>query len=274
MRVLPFFKMSGSGNDFLIMDNRSGLLNGVDLVELARHACRRHESVGADGLIVIEAAAGADFKWQFFNSDGSVAAMCANGGRCAARYAFINGIAGPTMRFLTGAGMVEAEVRGSVVKLGLTQARGLKCDFSLGVGGEALSLSSINAGVPHAILFVDDVEKVDVGGLGRAIRWHEQFGPEGTNVDFVQVKDRGRLAIRTYERGVEGETLACGTGAVAAALVAAWKGMVDSPVWLHTRGGEILTVYFEKSHMGFEQVHLEGEVRAVCQGELWDEALR
>ncbi len=270
---LPFAKLSGSGNDFILMDNRRGVLDSLDLPALARNVCRRQLSVGADGLIVIEPSATADFSWRFLNSDGSGADMCGNGGRCAARFAHLLGIAPASMRFETGAGIVAAEVRGPIVKLELTRPRDLKMDMVIAAEGMEYSASFVNTGVPHTVIFVQDVRMVDVEKKGRLIRHHQAFLPAGTNVNFATVLDRGRIRLRTYERGVEGETMACGTGSAATAMVA-WRQKLTGPlVEIETSGGEVLIIHIEtEGDAEAPRLYLEGKTILVCRGEIDAEA--
>jgi diaminopimelate epimerase len=269
---IPFMKMSGSGNDFILIDHRRPLLDRNRMKKFAQKVCRRRTSVGADGLIFIERSKKADFKWQFFNADGSEAEMCGNGGRCAARFAYLKGIADSSLTFETLAGILSAQVHGKRVKLEMTKPFGLKLDEKISIKGKGLTISRINTGVPHAVLFLENLEGVDVRGMGGAIRNHPHYAPRGTNANFVVVKNRSRLWVRTYERGVEDETLACGTGAVAAALVAALKGLVKSPVSIRTRGGEVLTVYFEIDGKEIGKVFFEGDVHIIYEAEMWEEA--
>lgn len=270
---IPFSKLNGSGNDFLLIDARDGALDGIDRPAFASKVCDRTRSVGADGLIVIEASRSADFRWDFYNADGSRAEMCGNGGRCAARFAAARKIAGPEMAFETLAGTIRACVSGRRVKLQMTRPSGLAVDRSLSLGGESLVYSFLDTGVPHAVLFVPDVSRVDVAGIGRGVRRHEAFAPRGTNVNFAQPRD-GELLVRTYERGVEGETLACGTGAVASAILAAVRGIASPPVTVRTSGGEILKVYFDAGKEGFGEVYLEGDTSWTFDGRLFEEAYR
>jgi diaminopimelate epimerase len=265
-------KMSGSGNDFILIDHREPFLKEDRLKNFIQKICRRRVSVGADGLILIERSKKADFKWRFYNADGSEAEMCGNGGRCAARFASLKGIAGPSLKFETLAGILSGEVDGKKVKLEMTKPFGLKLDETILVDGEERIFSSINTGVPHAVLFVEDLEGLDIVPIGRAIRFHPCFSPAGTNADFVRLEKGSQLSIRTYERGVEDETLACGTGAVAAALVAAFKGLVKSPVSIKTRGGEMLAVYFEIEAEEVKRVFFEGDVHVIYEAEMWEEA--
>jgi len=271
--AIEFFKMSGSGNDFILIDNRDHSLVVDDIERFARTICERKLSVGADGLIVIENSDRADFRWRFFNADGSEVEMCGNGGRCAARFAWVKGIAQEKMSFETIAGIIDAEVKGDTVKLGLTVPYNLKIDYTILVEDRIIEVNSINTGVPHVVHFVHDLDHYDVFHAGRMIRYHSQYQPEGTNANFVEVIDRHAIRIRTYERGVEDETLACGTGAVASALISFAKGLIESPVEARVRSGEILKIYFKKTSGGFEDIHLEGKTKIVYQGLLCEEAL-
>jgi diaminopimelate epimerase len=269
---IPFMKMSGSGNDFILIDHREPFLKEDRLKEFIRKVCQRRVSVGADGLILIERSKKADFKWRYYNADGSEAEMCGNGGRCAARFAHLKGITGPSLEFETLAGILSAQVDGKRVKLEMTKPFDLKLDETIYIDEEEMIFSSINTGVPHAVFFVENLEGVDILRIGRIIRFHSHFKPSGTNADFVRLEKGARLSIRTYERGVEDETLACGTGVVATALVAAFKGLVKSPVSVKTRGGEVLTVFFEIEGKQVRKVFFEGEVHIVYEAEMWEEA--
>jgi diaminopimelate epimerase len=269
---IPFMKMSGSGNDFILIDHRKPILNENEMKDFARKVCQRRVSVGANGLILIERSEKADFKWRFFNSDGSEPEMCGNGGRCAARFAWLKGIAGPSLTFETLAGILSAQVDGERVKLEMTKPFGLKLDERISIEGKEMVISSINTGVPHAVFFLDDIDGADVFRIGRAIRYHPHFTPAGANANFVRCENPSRLSIRTYERGVEDETLACGTGVVASALVAAFKGLVKSPVSIKTRGGETLNVHFEIKAGEVKRVFFEGDVHIIYEAEMWEEA--
>jgi diaminopimelate epimerase len=269
---IPFMKMSGSGNDFILIDHREPILDEDKMKEFVRKVCQRRVSVGADGLILIEQSEKADFKWRYFNADGTEAEMCGNGGRCAARFAWLKRIAGSSLTFETLAGILSAQVDGKRVRLEMTRPYGLKLDEIILIEGKKHTLSSINTGVPHAVIFLEDLEGVDVVRMGKAIRYHPQFAPAGTNANFVRVENSSQLSIRTYERGVEDETLACGTGVVASALVSAFKGLVKSPVSIKTWGGEILTVYFELEAGDVKRVFFEGDVHIIYEAEMWEEA--
>ena len=269
---ISFYKMSGSGNDFIIIDNRDLSLPVADVPDFVRKVCRRKISVGADGLFLIEPSAIADFKWQFFNSDGSVAEMCGNGSRCVARFAHHMGFAGPEMSFETLAGIITAYVKGDRVKVRLTDPSLLQQDVKLVLAGGDCGVDVIDTGVPHAVCFVEFVETVNVRAAGREIRNHEFFQPRGTNANFAYVFDRHTMKVRTYERGVEDETLACGTGVVASVLAAAGRNLIDSPVEVTVQSGEILRVYFSREDDRFREIYLEGKVKMVYQGMLFEEA--
>ncbi len=278
---IRFTKMTGSGNDFIIIDNRALKLPKEHGRELARLACRRKMSVGADGLILIENDNQVDFRWQFFNADGSDAEMCGNGARCAARFARLKGIVDKDrLSFRTLAGLVEAQIFGERAKIRMPQPHGMEIDFPVQLDDRLVHLSFINTGVPHAVFFADSqaqLEELDVFELGRRIRFHQRFQPAGSNADFVFVSSPRHISIRTYERGVEAETLACGTGAIAAALLAAAKNCVASPVEVLTRSGETLIIHFDKisqeGGINFSDVCLEGDAKVVYDAELWDETL-
>jgi diaminopimelate epimerase len=225
--------------------------------------------VGADGLIVIVRSKKADFKWRFFNSDGSEAEMCGNGSRCAARFATIRKIAPRKMSFETLAGIIRAEVKKDTVRVQLTGAADRRMNIPVSLNFGSRIGHFVNTGVPHVVYISNNLEVEDVQSIGSATRWHASFKPAGTNVNFIQIDGPHKLRIRTYERGVEGETLACGTGAVAAALIAASLERAKSPVTVITRGGDKLVVTFQRDGDGFTDLHLEGEVVVACEGMLY-----
>jgi diaminopimelate epimerase len=272
MKPITFYKMSGSGNDFIIIDNRSRIIDGLDLPKFIRAVCRRKMAVGADGLILIEPSDKADFRWQFFNSDGSRAEMCGNGARCAARFAVVNGIAKANLSFETDAGVVAGQVEGDRARVKMPDPMDLRLDYAIELKTGPVTVSSINTGVPHVVIMRDSVAEVDVFNLGREIRNHKAFAPAGTNVNFICRKGQGQLAIRTYERGVEDETLACGTGSIAGALVTSSKLDWNSPIDLTTRSGEVLRIHFNKNENVFDNVYLEGDARIIYTAQLGEEA--
>jgi len=270
---MRFAKLQGSGNDFVVIDNRDGKVEeflrslNLDIREFVERVCTFHTGVGADGLILIENPENPEnhFKWQFFNSDGSVAEMCGNGSRCAVRFAFDEGIVGKEVRFETLAGVIRAYVLdgGKRIKVQLTPPKDYR-EVSLNLDTQSIEGHFINTGVPHFVAIVNDLEKIDVKELGKAIRFHPEFQPKGTNVNFIEREGDDAIRIRTYERGVEGETLACGTGATASAIVAYKKGIVSKkPVRVLTKGGEVLAIDFDDE---FKEVFLEGGVVRVFDG--------
>ena len=272
---MEFAKLQGSGNDFIVVDNRDERFyeflekTGLCLKEFVVKVCERHKGIGADGFILIEEPEDPsnDFRWQFFNSDGSEAEMCGNGSRCAVRFCYDLGIVDEEVRFETKAGVVRARVLdgGRRVKVQLPEPS-VPAEKEIEVGGRKVCGVFLNTGVPHFVVPVEDIEGVDVIGLGRSIRFHPEFGPSGTNVDFIEKEGRASIRIRTYERGVESETLSCGTGATASALVAHMKGIVDGrSVDVLTRSGEVLKVEFTED---MKLVFLEGPVYKVFEGNL------
>ncbi|MCF8055450.1 MAG: diaminopimelate epimerase [Desulfocapsa sp.] len=274
---VPFAKMSGTGNDFIVIDHRNPLVPEEDQTEFVSRVCRRMFSVGADGVIFIEGSESADFSWRFYNGDGSVAEMCGNGARCAARFAYARGIAEKKMSFETVAGIIEAEVLddGEEVSLLMTQPFDFRTGIEVELGGSKRTLCFMNSGVPHAVLFMDEGTDIAVKKWGREIRFHELFQPAGSNVNFVQSLAEGGIRVRTYERGVEDETMACGTGAVAAAIFAASEGIASSPVSVTTSGGDQLTIVFDLQEDGTaENVYLQGPARIIYIGQLTAEALK
>jgi diaminopimelate epimerase len=271
MPGIPFAKYQGAGNDFLFIDNRAGLVPDASKADLARAACPRRTAVGGDGLVFIEDDPKLDFRWDFYNADGSSAEMCGNAARCAALYASAIGIAGSPMRFRTVAGPIRAELTAAGARVQLTDADAPGRFEALPVAEETVSGWSVNTGVPHAVLPVEDLEAVDLQRIGAAVRYHERFAPAGTNVNVVTRLPEGGLAIRTYERGVEGETLACGTGVTAAAIVAAEAWDLRPPVSVRTRVGDVLRVDYRREGDRIVEVTLEGPARRVYTGEI-DEA--
>lgn len=264
---IPFTKMSGSGNDFVVIDNRSPVIPDDRKRDFVKKVCEPKSSVGADGVIFIEDSDTVDYKWDFYNNDGSSAEMCGNGGRCVARYAVEKGIAGTQHSFETTAGVISAEVDGPMVKVKLTEPEGLRKNIEINFDGQQYAVDYLNTGVPHAIVFSENVDEEDVQAIGRNIRYHEVFAPAGTNVDIVEKTDGG-LKVRTYERGVEGETLACGTGCVASAILASQRFEIESPVPVTTRGGEILKVHIEQANGDMPAVYLEGMTKITFEGHI------
>jgi diaminopimelate epimerase len=280
---IPFFKMNGSGNDFVVIDNRTGLIPEGSEGELTRLVSRRRLAVGADGIVLIEhpdPSSDADFRWRYINADGSEGEMCGNGAMCGARFAFLNDIAPATCTFDTESGPIHAEVDtnqdGLRVSLAMIQPGPIRHDLAITAAGHDLTLHALQVGVPHAVLIVPDADAFPSHGtfneVGRAVRLDPAF-PAGTNLNVITIRDHQTLRMRTYERGVEDETLACGTGAVASAVVATALNLVAPPVTVITSSGRPLTVDFTWTTNCPHNVRLTGEARVVATGEIWPEAL-
>jgi len=287
MKNIKFTKMSAAGNDFVVVEDS-------DLCGLAGKICDRRYGIGADGMLLLEKTVKADIRMRIFNPDGSEVDMCGNGARCAAVYYtyMLSAIRYPLIKIETKAGILEAKIDGDMVKLKMSDPHSMKLDISLVIArnderkrgvtkqspcskseialgtlclrNDVMVVNFINTGVPHAVIFVDDLENIDVDKLGRAIRNSERFAPKGANVDFVKVLGKDKIAVRTYERGVEAETLACGTGCVAAAILSGAGRSVD----VVTHGGEILKVCFEKKGAKVSNVWLEGSAKIVYKGRM------
>lgn len=271
---LAFSKMAGGGNDFVVIDNRQGRIG--DAIELTRRICTRALSVGADGLILIESSPRATLKMRYYNADGSWGAFCGNGTRCAARFAFLNVIAGRHMTIETDAGIVTADIgEGSSVLITMPTPQSFREQRPVRVGEQSLNGSSILVGVPHYVLFLrEGLWKQDIVPLGRAIRKSPELQPDGgANVNFVVVRDEHAIEVRTYERGVENETLACGSGVVASAVTSALFGKVKSPVAVKTRSGITLEVSFAMRGGSAEEVRLRGDARLIYKSALTPETL-
>ncbi|MDR3306480.1 MAG: diaminopimelate epimerase [Endomicrobium sp.] len=259
MMEIKFSKLTAAGNDFVLIDNRTNIVPESDYQTLAKKLCDRKYSIGGDGLILLEKSSCKDFKMKYFNSDGSHASMCGNGGRSVAKFAYDLGVADSKMVFETDAGIINADILSeNKVKLDLYDPKDLKRDIKIETNDRFFDIDFINTGVPHAVIFVDDIEKVDVFKYGREIRYHETFAPFGANVNFVQVAKNNTLFARTYERGVEDETLACGTGITASGVISVLKGFAKSPVNVIAKGGDKLSVSMMVENDKISDVVLEG----------------
>jgi diaminopimelate epimerase len=265
---IKFTKMSGAGNDFVMIDNTEQKL--VLSSEQIARLCNRHFGIGADGVLFAEPGINdADFQMIYHNADGSLADMCGNGARCFARFVqpLKKGIA-DRVTFQTGAGRIEAQFHGSDVAINMTAPHSLNTHIKLLTSTGEWLVHFINTGVPHVVCFVNNVENIPVLSLGAEMRHHAEFGPKGANINFVEKISLHRIKIRTYERGVEGETLACGTGVVAAAVMAHKLLGIALPVSVAVRSGEILTAHFEQNGDNFREVILQGPATTVFTGEI------
>lgn len=266
--MLDFTKMNGAGNDFVLIDNR---LRKIRLTrEQIVKLCHRQRGIGADGLfLLVPCQSGkANWAWEFYNSDGSSAEMCGNGARCFARFTkALVGIDGG-FTFETGAGVIAATFDGDRVTINLTAPKDERLGEEIETSQGELIVHSLNTGVPHVVIFVPDADQAMVQELGREIRFHKHFAPKGANVNFVEVLSPHRIRVRTYERGVEGETLACGTGVTASALIAARVEGFKSPVSVQVQGGDTLQVSFEETLGHFSHVRLTGPADFVFEGKI------
>lgn len=271
MTQIPFMKLSGAGNDFVVINNLEGIVS-YENTDFVKKICQRRMSVGADGILLVEHAEGVDFKMRYFNADGGEVETCGNGARCISKFAYVNGIAPKRMRFETKAGIYESEIVGSDVKVRMSDPTDIRLNFPLQLKDGVHNVCFANSGVPHVVFFVEDLERTSVVDLGRQTRYHDDFKPAGTNANFIRIKNPQAIDIRTYERGVEDETLACGTGAIAAAVVSALLGKVTPPVALQTASGSVLKIHFDLANGVAKNVHLEGDARIIYSGELTKDA--
>ena len=262
---MKFWKMSGAGNDFVLL--AGGGPRGAAAGGLARRLCDRRLSIGADGLLLVRRARPGVISVRYFNADGS-AAFCGNGSRCAALWAFLNGLAPRSFELSTAAGTLPVEIAGGGrVRMRMPDVKKVSLRHPGRWPAGVREVHFLDTGVPHAVVPVKDVGRVDVPALGRLLRRHRAFGPAGANVDFAEIRG-GRVLVRTYERGVEDETLACGTGITAAAIALALSGAVEPPVALRSRSGEDFTVSLEPSGAGASGITIEGPARLVFAGEM------
>ena len=266
-KMLRFTKMNGAGNDFVMIDNRAGevRLAPQQIVRI----CDRHRGVGADGILLLENGSnGADFRMRYYNRDGGEAEMCGNGARCFARFANKVAKAPTKISFQTPAGLIRGQLEGELVTLQMSEPKDLELGIDLNAKGTKEHVHFINSGVPHVIVPVSKVEGVDVRKRGEALRRHEKFSPAGANVNFIEKVGPKKISIRTYERGVEDETLACGTGVVASALIFAATEPVDGPIGIIVRSGSELSVDFKRAGNRFTNVTLTGPAEFAFEGEI------
>jgi diaminopimelate epimerase len=266
--TVRFTKMNGAGNDFVLIDNRHGnvKLSREDVIKI----CHRQRGVGADGLMLLVPAreGKADWAWDFYNNDGSTAEMCGNGARCFARFIQKHAGGNGKTSFETIAGVIRATFEGERVRVNLTDPKDVRLNEQVELSIGKTAIHSLNTGVPHAVIFVPDADKAMIQNIGPEVRFHKHFAPRGTNVNFVQVLGPGQIRVRTYERGVEGETLACGTGVTASALITAKLHGFSSPVTVKVQGGDTLEVSFREESAAFKDVHLTGPADFVFEGEI------
>ncbi|MGD9014642.1 MAG: diaminopimelate epimerase [Candidatus Omnitrophota bacterium] len=267
MRQINFTKMVASGNDFVVIDSKDcDSIRRLGL--LARQICDRKYGIGADGLLIVEKANRARLKMRIFNPDGTEPDMCGNGIRCVSFWWKAKIKKAKIMSIETKAGIIESQVNKDKVKVRMTDPKNIKLDLPIKINKRTIRVNFINTGVPHTVIFAQGLDNIDVVNIGRQIRNHAHFLPMGTNVDFVQIIDDDNIKIRTYERGVEDETLACGTGTVAAALITSYRLMATGcrKLNVYTKSGEVLRVEFNKIDNKFKDVWLAGKARVVYRG--------
>ena len=259
--------MHGAGNDFILVDDREQTFPADDPAGCERVASRR-TGVGCEGIILIQPSESADFRMRFFNPDGSEVEMCGNGARCVARLAYDLGVASSAMAFDTVAGVIRAEVLEDQIRLEMTDPHGWQFDAPIVFGEKKYTRHFVDSGVPHVVVPVENLATLDVQAFGAAIRYHPDYAPQGTNANFIEVTGPAALSIRTYERGVEAETLACGTGIVAAALIAGKLGLVTPTVTVTPASGDPIEVNYEVTVDGAEHVTMRGPAVHVFSGTL------
>lgn len=278
--VLKFWKMNGAGNDFVVLNNLEEHLPAELLPQIARTLCERHLSIGADGLMVVDAPTqGGDYKMLFFNSDGSVGEMCGNGARCICRYGYENGLAGETQTVETTAGIVTGRRIGSrLYRIRLNDPTTVKLDSSIDVDGIRYACSYVelgDPGLPHAVVPYHDLKNADeneLRELGRKIRWHSAF-PKGANVNFYEIIGEDHIFERTFERGVEDFTYACGTGTGSLVTVLTLQGKVSGHGVRVDMTGGTLVIDTERQGSKITDLYLTGPTNIVCKGEVTDEDL-
>lgn len=264
-KMLRFIKMNGAGNDFVMIDNRSGevRLQPEQIVRI----CDRHRGVGADGILLLENGSnGADFRMRYYNRDGGEAEMCGNGARCFARFANKIAAAPAKVSFQTPAGLIRGELHGELVTLQMSEPKDLRLNRDLVTKAGNERVHFINSGVPHVVVPVSKIADVDVRKRGAALRYHKEFSPAGANANFIEKRGAKEILVRTYERGVEDETLACGTGVVASALIFAATENIDGPISVTVRSGSELSVDFKRAGNGFSDVTLTGPAEFAFEG--------
>jgi diaminopimelate epimerase len=274
---INFTKLVASGNDFILVDLRNKYLRS-DFRKIAIKICNRRFGIGADGLLVLEKSKRAIARMRIFNSDGSEAEMCGNGARCVVYFlANTTPRAKGEIKIETRAGILSAQTGKEEVKINMTQPKNIKLGLTVKLRSHSLKLNFINTGVPHTVILCEGLERIDVFSLGKLIRFHKRFKPAGTNVNFIEPVQLDKIKIRTYERGVEEETLACGTGSVAAAIIYVLKLMAagllkkdgEFVTNVITASGETLKIYLKINKNKIKDVWLQGRARVICKGEFY-----
>lgn len=258
----PFAKYAGCGNDFILFDNRKGIID-LDPATI-RQLCHRQWGIGADGIILLELTPLADFKMRIFNADGSEAEMCGNGLRCLIKFIQLLGDQRTIFRIEVGNQVLRGSIQGNLICIDMPSPTNIRW----GIPMQGLEVHSINTGVPHAVIFMDQIDQIDLNEWGPFIRHHSEFAPQGTNVNLAEVSNH-EIKIRTYERGVENETLACGTGATAVALAAAYQHRLKGPLQIQTASKECLTIDFHFDEDTFSNVTMTGPANLIFEGNIF-----
>ncbi len=264
---VPFAKYSGCGNDFIIIDNRAAFFPTTHPALIAQ-LCQRRTGIGADGIILLENSTTADFRMRIFNADGSEAEMCGNGARCLMKFIQELGIPLAHCTLETKQDRIRLSVKQDLVSVEMPLPSDMRWNYEIPLEGKAWTLHSLNTGVPHAVLFVDDLEADHWMTLAPKFRYHHAFSPKGTNVNFARVEAPGMVRIRTYERGVENETLSCGTGAVATAIAASRLYALTPPIIVWPRSNDSLQIDFEWKGETVKNVTMTGPAIQIFRGEL------
>jgi diaminopimelate epimerase len=270
-KKINFMKMSGAGNDFIIIDNRNNLIT-QDINLLAKKLCSRRYSIGADGLILVENSKKANFRSKFYNADGTEFNLCGNGGRCVARFAFINVIASKRMSIETNAGCLSAEILSNSVKLQIPLPINIEMNKIIEVDEKKIKGHLIKIGDPHFIAFAKNLNEMPFEAIARKMRHSKSFGSEGSNIDLIMLKRENRIIIRTFERGVEQETPACGSGCVSAAIALYYLKYPYLTYIFETKSGFPLTVQLITENDTISKIMLEGDARVIYKGEAYPEA--
>ncbi|MBW7887048.1 MAG: diaminopimelate epimerase [Bacteroidetes bacterium] len=270
---IPFTKMSGAGNDFVVVDNRTKLI--TDPENFSKSACHRHLGIGADGVLLVEQSDKADFTMKYYNADGTHGGMCGNGGRCIAKFAYDNKIVQKEKFSFSALDYIYKSIRHApeLYEIEMKNPVDIRLNIDLLVKEEKFIVHYIDTGSPHCVLFLNknhslkDLEEIDVIQIGKSLRYHSKFSPKGTNVNFVQLIGDNKIKIRTYERGVEDETLACGTGSIASAVLSSLLYEYISPIGVKVKSGETLEISFKKIMEDIKEVKLKGSAKNIFVGE-------
>lgn len=272
MKKITFTKMNGAGNDFVVINS----LPKINIKSIAKKVCHRTDGIGADGLMILGKSKKADYKMRIINPDGSEAEMCGNGARCMAAYILkTKKLKKKSFSMETRAGIILAEKKGNLISVRLSDPKDYTEDIAIKINNRELRLSYIDTGVPHVVCFVDSLNNIDVNALGEKIRFSKKFQPRGTNVNFVEQINKKLVSVRTYERGVEAETRACGTGSVASGIVALLKAnpkmttKVNAAVKVKTRSGETLCINFDLNEDQITNVWLTGSANFIADGNFY-----